>query len=141
MASRSFSVKSEHDELHDFTVDGIGQLDQQPWSESFRCLPDAPAAALDDLAASVGVDNRGRMVWNQGSLLRFFRAVLHPDDEERFDALVNDKNRVLPLEALGDIMFWLGEVYTERPTEPPSSSAGGRAADAATSPGSADSPV
>lgn len=135
MASRSFTVKTEHDELHEFSVDGVGQLDQQPWAETFRCLPDAPAAALDDLASSVGVDTRGRMVWNQGSLLRFFRAVLHPDDEERFDALVLDKNRVLPLEALGEIMFWLGEVYTEFPTEPPSSSAGGRRADGGMSPG------
>lgn len=125
MASRKFTSSTTHTELNDFTLEGVGQLTQQPWSETFRCLPNAPGTALDDLARSVGTDTKGQAVYNQVSLLRFFRAVMHPDDVDRFDELVSDKDRCVTIEALGDVLFWLGEVYTDRPTVPSSSSSPG----------------
>lgn len=138
MAQRTFkSERTQPVELHSFTLEGVGQLDNQEWTESFRCLHDAPASALDDLSASAGMTADGELAFNQVSLLRFFRAVIHPDDEERFNKLMHDKNRTVTIEELGDVMFWLAEVYTGRPSAPSSSSAGGAGNDGASSTASA----
>lgn len=127
MAQRTFGTTDRRAKgLHEFTLEGVGQLDGETWSETFRCIPKAPSAALDDLARSVGQDEKGQLIFNQVSLLRFFRQVMHPEDETKFDALVHDKNRAVEIEELGEVMFWLAEVYTERPTVPSSSSAPGQ---------------
>lgn len=139
MARRTFGTQTPTGEappeLHEFTLQGVGQLSNEPWSETFRCLTKAPASALDDLARSIGMNERGEQVWNQVSLLRFFFTVLHPDDEERFDKLVRDKDRTVDIGQLGDVMLWLSSEYGDRPTQPPSSSAGGGTSVTATAAG------
>lgn len=42
------------------------------------------------------------------------------DDMARWDVLMHDKSRPIPIEVLRDVVFWLQAQYTEnRPTEPP----------------------
>lgn len=69
-------------------------------------VPQAPADTVDGTGAEVALVE-GVMV-------------LQPvDDVERWKALMEDKKRPIPIERLGDIMLWLIEYYTDRPTAPP----------------------
>lgn len=111
----------------DVTDDGDVEETDEEWSETFRCLPVAPGGALDDIAAAVSIDDQGRMTFNKVSVLRFIRAVLVEADEQRFDAVVRDKRRMVELEVLGEIMIDLSEGYTNRPTGPQRTSPGSSA--------------
>lgn len=109
-----------------FDLGGVGQLTGKPWELTLRCVAEPPAAAFDDLARSVGTDARGQLVFNNVSLLRFFDQVVVPEDEQTFRDLVNDKDRAVQIEELGEVLMWLAGLYTERPTSPPSPSGNGR---------------
>lgn len=82
----------------------------------FRCLPTLPARASVSLAtmpsatlASIG----------------FISDCLETDaDVQAFNDLLNARDVTVTGAALGDIVEWLTEVYTARPTGPPSDSAG-----------------
>lgn len=87
------------------------------WVETFTCIPVAPAGVLDDLASASTVDSNGNRVYNARSLVSFFEGVLIDEDVERFRAIVRDKNRIVPLAQMGDVMIWLAEELTGRPTQ------------------------
>lgn len=105
----------------EFDLEGVGQITGKEWSEHFTCVPTAPSGVLDDLASSMGTDGRGNTVWNQVSLLAFFRGVLLDDDVVRFQALVHDKDRLVELDLLGEIMLWVADEVVGHPTQRPSS--------------------
>lgn len=91
------------------------------WQVSLEAVPTAPSGVLDDLARSVTIDSRGRQTWNSLSLSRFMEGVLLDDCLEAYQDLARDKNRILPLEVLGDVVMWLtGKITGERPTLPSS---------------------
>lgn len=121
------------DEEITFVLDGVGVITGEPWEETFRVVPVAPAGVLDDLAASVGVTDAGDRVWNQVSLLRFIRGVIVDEDVPRFQRLTHDKDRVVALQLLGDVMIWLSGELVGHPTTRPSASTGGRSPAAPTS--------
>lgn len=110
----------------EFTIDGrllkpIERAGEEPvktWAEDFAALRVAPSGALDDLMRAIGKDDRGRTVFNSVSLQSFMRSVLVDEDQEqRFDALMRDKNRLVPIQTLGDIVLWLAEEQSSgRPT-------------------------
>lgn len=50
---------------------------------------------------------------------RFFARVLEDESLERFNALLEDKERIVQAETLGEIIGWLLEEYTKRPEEQP----------------------
>lgn len=108
-----------------FTVEGVTRKGEE-WSETFTCLPVAPAGVLDDLSSSVSVDDDGVPRVHQMRLLRFFRGVLEDEDVARFNLLVHDKERMLELTMLAEIMNWLTEELVGHPTTPSSTSGRGR---------------
>lgn len=109
-------------------------LSGEPWDEVFSICGEAPQGALTDLAGSVNIVN-GNLMYSATATVRFMRAVIAPVDEVRFDALLADKNRPLPLEQLGQTMMWAAGIVADRPTGPQPPSPGGLRDDA---PGSAD---
>lgn len=120
-----------------FKLTGRTLTAQEPWEEVFSILGAAPQGAVVDLASSVSIKN-GNIEYNAASVVRFLRAVLVPIDEQRFDALIHDKDRVVPVEQLGAVMLWAAGQVAERPTGPlPSSTPGQRATPAGSE---ADSP-
>lgn len=80
----------------------------------------------DQIAASVAkMDKIGdlmRIVLKKESATRFIE-LLNPTDEKRED---DDFEPIDPFQLL-DIVKWLLEIYTQRPTEPSSTSSGGSA--------------
>lgn len=104
-----------------FTLEGGPPVSPTVFSETFTCVPVAPAGVLDDLAACVRVDGRGRQIYDAPSLIRFMRGVLVDADEERFVDLCHDKTRIVQLEDLGNVVMWLSEAILGRPSTPLSS--------------------
>lgn len=113
--------------------------------EEFHCVGKLAGATLMLLGRIVGTDARGRAV-RDPALLEFMEGViaeelpvmrtpdaLAPDDGpggeaaevevwepcddlERWRALLEDKARPIEAEKLGEVIGWLIEVYTDRPT-------------------------
>ena len=111
---------SIHDEVA-FTVKGTDRTSGEPFEEEFRCLPDAPGTALVMLLGAID----GSLALRAGAVISFLDAVLVPEDEARFRVLIQSKDRLIPVETLGEIMDWLVEAYANRPTPPPSGSPDG----------------
>jgi hypothetical protein len=89
--------------------------------EKFECYPEMPGAAMlqffKDAADIASAD----------AILDFMERSLIPDDWPRFQQLVNDPDRVVRLDKLGEIVAWLVEEYAGQvPTEPSKASSSGR---------------
>ena len=104
-----------------FDLSGGPPLSKEPWSETFTCVPVAPAGVLDDFVSIATVDARGNRQWNAPSLLRFLTGVLVDEDVVRLNELVHDKARIVELNVLGEVVLWLSQELLGRPTTPPSS--------------------
>jgi hypothetical protein len=50
------------------------------------------------------------------AIRRFFKSALIPQDLKPFNDLLEDDDVAIPLETLTEIVSWLSEVYTARPT-------------------------
>lgn len=86
------------------------------WSESFRSRLAASGEVLDLLAGAVQVD-RGQVVGiHQAQAIPILRRLLHPGDLARFEALLQDQDRVVDLGTLWQIARDLVQELTDRPT-------------------------
>ena len=121
MAHREFTLTPTQHDPPTFSVAG----------REFKCLPEPPAGVLTDLVASA----EGSPVTQTIALVGFIGGCLSDADAEAFQLLIHDKDTIVPLETLGDIVQWLTEQYTDRPTTPPSSLPAGSPPTAATSEG------
>lgn len=104
-----------------FTLEGGPPLSPAPWSETFTCLLEAPASALDDLVMTAGADERGRRQWNAPSLTKFLMGVVIAGDEQRLWDTLHDKAKIVGIDTLGELTMWLAEELTGNPMTPPSS--------------------
>lgn len=123
--SRTFGAspdtEAEVKEGPEFTLQGPG------WSETFRCLPVAPAGVLAAMVSGVSTDARGNISFNSLQIQAFVEGVLIEEDAEgkpaddvvRFQRLMYDKKRQVKIEHLAEAVKWLTEFYTGRPTTPP----------------------
>jgi hypothetical protein len=85
--------------------------------EEFECYPEVQGKTLIDImrvAAEGDEDTRGMLM--AVSVLEFFKRVMPEDQYERFSALMDDRERIVSMETLSEIMAWLMEEYSERPT-------------------------
>lgn len=102
---------------------------------TYHCRPRLPAGVTLDVASiDAGVGTAQRVG-------EFFDAALLSDDAQLFAAALRDPETVVPMETLREIIQWLVERYTGRPTGPSSESGNGqsptepRSTDTVSSPG------
>ena len=84
--------------------------------EEFHCVPAVQGKLMLDLAANSG---DGDPVKAAQVIDKFFGQVLLEESFTRFDALLNDKDKIVAVETLAEITAWLVEEYSGRPTERP----------------------
>jgi len=82
--------------------------------ETFECYPAMQGKKLLALVATTQGGDTAAMV---DTINSFFRTTLKPESFERFDLLMEDPERIVSAEALGDITAWLVEEYSNRPTQ------------------------
>ena len=86
--------------------------------QTFRCLPEAPAGVLTNLARAVGHDDQGNTVFSNLDVMAFLEGVLFEEDARAFRAVCNSKTKIISIDRLGGVMLWLSQdVYAPgRPT-------------------------
>lgn len=87
--------------------------------EEFTCHANIPGKVLLDIVANSGDDTNPAA--SAQIVSKFFNIVLLPESFERFDALSRDNDRIVTVETLSEIITWLMEEYTNRPTQRPDS--------------------
>jgi hypothetical protein len=55
-------------------------------------------------------------------LVRLLDEAIWPEDKADFNKLIDDPDVAISINTLGEILEWLAEEYTDRPTRPASSS-------------------
>jgi hypothetical protein len=112
---KSFEVKNiEDSEPLTFDLGG----------EEFACHPEVQGKMILDIIKAAAdeddPDQRGMMM--AVGVLDFFKKVMDAAEYERFSALMEDPKRIVSMDTLSEIMSWLIEEYTDRPTKPSSDS-------------------
>jgi len=87
--------------------------------EEFECVKAVQGKVLLDMTAKAGSDNPA----DQAKMIsEFFGYVLTEESYTRFSALLDSKDKVVTVEALGDIVAWITEQLTNRPEKQPEAS-------------------
>ncbi len=82
--------------------------------EQFTARPAVPGAVMLDFAKYMDSDDAS--VVAEG-LMDFFSVALVDEDIERFNDFIRDPDTAIEMSMLADIVGWLVEVYSERPTK------------------------
>lgn len=83
------------------------------YNEDFYCHPVIQGKVVLELATLSESDNGSD---SATALLKFFSRVLMPESHERFEKLAEDPERIVSINTLSEIVQWLVEEYTGRPT-------------------------
>ena len=91
--------------------------------ETFECYPALPGKVLLDFVSQSSADSPGGLA---DVIVHFFGKAMKPERYERFMSLIEDPDRVVSMETLGELTSWLVSEYSERPTQQPESSSSGQ---------------
>lgn len=98
-------------------------------TESFTCVNELPAAALADFTrATVQNETLGL-----AAMIDMLSGLLIEGDDKRFLELIHSKDKIVDVETLSNIVEYVIEEFSERPTQPPLQSQRGQKAPTATS--------
>lgn len=86
------------------------------YGEDFECWPSLQGKILLEIVANADSEDGSSMA---KSINEFLGAAVKPESKERLDALMADPEKVVDVETLGEIMGWLVEQYSARPTQQP----------------------
>lgn len=127
MAHKTFLIPESTIVPPSFTVAG----------ESFICLQEPPAGVLYDVITAAN----GDVATQANSTIGFLSGVMTDEDAERFKRVIHSKDTIVTTDVLAEILQWVIEQYTERPTTPSSSSPAGPQPTPAGSEDGSDSPT
>lgn len=92
------------------------------YDEDFECYPEMQGKVLlEFVKKSAGEDTVG----SAEALSSFFEKVLLPESFERFDMLAKDPDRIVTVSTLAQIVGWVMEQYSDRPSEGSENSSSG----------------
>ena len=86
------------------------------YDEEFFCAPAVQGRVLLSIVRDTGSEDPAVIA---GVTDKFFGYVLTDESLERFNALTTDKNTVVSVDTLGEIVGWLVEQYSDRPNQQP----------------------
>jgi len=105
----------------DFGTGKQSQASKDPISfklhgEEFNCLPQLQGKVLLEFVELANSENAG----DSAKVTRtFFTRVLDDESYKRFDLLLEDKEKIVSVETLSEIIGWLIEEYSKRPNQQP----------------------
>jgi hypothetical protein len=84
--------------------------------EDFDCIPRLQGKTLLEFVELANSENAG----DSAKVTRtFFSKVMTDATYERFNALLDDKEKIVTVETLSEIIGWLIEEYSDRPNQQP----------------------
>lgn len=84
------------------------------YDQEFQCYKQINGIALLRFVKEANAEDGARATQ---ALLDIFQRVMNDSEYERFMELCNDPNTIVPVDVLSDIISFLIEVYTDRPTK------------------------
>jgi hypothetical protein len=93
------------------------------YDEEFNCVPAVQGKFLIDLVASAESDDSSSSL---KIITSFFENVLTDESNVRFESLISDKEKIVTVESLSEIVSWLMSEYTNRPNQLPEDSSPGQ---------------
>lgn len=97
-----------------FDSDNTEKLTFKLYGEDFECYPQMQGKTLLSFVKKSNSEDVGD---SAEAINLFFEKVLVPESYERFDALANDPTRIVTVQTLADIVAWIMEEYSDRPTQ------------------------
>lgn len=89
------------------------------WSETFTVSSRLDASMAGWYAQAFTIID-GKQVVNPPAVIQFLRLACVPESALRFAALIEDPDRLVDVNVLGDVFVWLSEEVLARPIQPPS---------------------
>ena len=83
------------------------------YGEEFECYPEMQGKTLLGFVEMSASEDNAQAV---KAISSFFANVLTPESNERFDALASDPERIVNVVTLTEIISWIMEQYSDRPT-------------------------
>lgn len=111
-----YQVKNLPDNATDADRDAWDESAEDAWlpgKSTIRCIPRIPGQVLLDFISSEGTENFG-------AIDQFLSTAVVKSDRAEYRRVVTDPDIAVPIETLGEVVGWLVEVYSARPTAPPS---------------------
>lgn len=84
------------------------------YDEEFECIPALPGKTLLAFAAASDTEDGSE---SAKAITMFFEKVLTPESYARFEILAEDPDRLVTVETLAEIINWIVEAYSDRPTQ------------------------
>ena len=109
--------KIDMSRFKDFGDGGVSEskpISFKLWGQEFHCVPVIQGKILLDIVADSSSEDVAK---SSQVMTKFFDAVLKPESKEAFYSLLNDAEKITTIETLGEIVAWLMEEYSNRPTE------------------------
>ena len=108
---------------------GAGDSISEPLSfklhgEEFHCKPALQGKVLLDMVATAQSGNDSAIANNL--IETFFAKALIEESLVRFQVLLEDPEKIVTVETLGELTSWLVEQYSSRPTQGPGDSLSGQ---------------
>ena len=95
-------------------IEKVEPLTFKLYDEEFSCYPEIQGKVVLELASLSESEDSSE---NASAILKFFARVMLPESHTRFEALTADPNRIVSVQLLTEILQWLVEEYTNRPTQ------------------------
>lgn len=92
------------------------------YGETIRCKSAMQGRSLIDFIAQSSQDDPSSAA---RAVLSFFDQAVVEEDHDTFNRITTGTETIVPMDTLSEIMDWLVEQYTGRPTEPPTPSPSG----------------
>jgi hypothetical protein len=97
---------------HDASLDE--KISFKIYDEEFECYPEMQGKTLLGFVEMSASEDSAQAV---RAINNFFNVVLTPESYERFDALATDPKRIVNVTTLTEIIAWIMEQYSSRPTQ------------------------
>ena len=91
--------------------------------EEFHCKPTIQGKALLDIVSKADAESGADVA---KVINHFFEVTLLPESYERFTTLLENPDKIVSVDTLGEITGWLVEEYSSRPTQQPEPSLSGQ---------------
>lgn len=87
------------------------------FDESFEAYPQLQGIVILEYVAAIAESDESNGAEAAVMILDFFEKALVPESYERFLKLTHDPDTIVEADELTEIVSWLMEQYTDRPTE------------------------
>lgn len=97
-----------------FNMEDAEPISFKLYGETFECFPEMQGKTLLEFIQLTQSDDTTDAAL---AMELFFQKVLKPESAARFESLAKDPERIVSVQTLAEIVGWIMEEYSNRPTQ------------------------